>query len=157
MSAFYKATCQNFLATNAEQIVGQLSAALIKNFSGDHSRQLDAWRRQVFLLQSALRKATQTFSEASDWGVLFEYPLLRLQRRLDVVLLAGSAVAVVEFKVGANAFAMADIRQVEDYALDLRDFRQGSRSLPIIPVLCATDAGPWDGRLSIDPSLKLIV
>jgi hypothetical protein len=72
--------------------------------------------------------------------VLLEYPLLRLQRRLDAVLLCGQRIAVIEFKIGASAYASADVRQVEDYALDLRDFHQASHGFSIIPVLCATQA-----------------
>jgi hypothetical protein len=47
---------------------------------------------------------------------------------------------VIEFKVGAATYQPADARQVEDYALDLRDFHEASHSLNIIPVLCATEA-----------------
>lgn len=35
-----------------------------------------------------------------------------------------------------------DVRQVEDYALDLRDFHAASRTLTIVPILCASDAPP---------------
>ncbi len=72
--------------------------------------------------------------------------MLRLQRRLDVVLLVGQRVLVIEFKVGATKYEPADIRQVEDYALDLRDFHGASHSLSITPVLCATMASHMDHR-----------
>jgi hypothetical protein len=49
-------------------------------------------------------------------------------------------ILVVEFKVGATSYQPRDIQQVEDYALDLRDFHEGSHHLPIVPVLCSTDA-----------------
>src|SRR5262249_5166480 len=64
----------------------------------------------------------------------------RLQRRLDVVLVCGQRVIVIEFKVDAPTYQPADARQVEDYALDLRDFHDASHKLNIIPVLCATEA-----------------
>jgi len=54
--------------------------------------------------------------------------------------LCGQRVIVIEFKVGAPTYQAADARQVEDYALDLRDFHEASRKLNIIPVLCATEA-----------------
>jgi hypothetical protein len=63
-----------------------------------------------------------------------------LQRRLDVVLVCGERVVVIEFKVGATTYRPIDARQVEDYALDLRDFHEASHTLNIIPVLCATEA-----------------
>ena len=39
---------------------------------------------------------------AAQWGVVIEYPLLRLQKRLDVVVIAGSTIAVIEFKVDGD-------------------------------------------------------
>jgi hypothetical protein len=69
---------------------------------------------------------------------LLEFPLYRLRRRIDVVLLAGPAVLVIETKVGATEFASADRRQVEEYALDLRDFHSGSAGVSIVPILWCT-------------------
>lgn len=64
--------------------------------------------------------------------------MLRLQRRIDVVLLAGPCLVVIEFKVHKNGYDA--VRQVEDYAFDLRDFHKESHELPILPVLCVPDA-----------------
>lgn len=140
MPAYFKERLVAFVDTEAALIVNQLSASLIEHYSGNHQEQLRAWREQVELLQSACRLVISTFPEASEWGVLLEYPLLRLQRRLDTVTLSGQIVAVVEFKIGSDKYMAADLRQVEDYALDLRDFHAASRKLTIIPILCATDA-----------------
>ena len=49
---------------------------------------------------------------------------------------------MLEFKIGAQKFDETARRQVEDYALDLHFFHAGSRNVPIIPVLIATDAMP---------------
>jgi hypothetical protein len=72
--------------------------------------------------------------------VLLEFPLYRLQRRIDVVLLATSIVVVVEAKIGERHFRAADARQVEEYGLDLRDFHEQSSGHLIVPVLWATEA-----------------
>lgn len=140
MPAFYKAAAAQFIGTPSDVVVGTLSTALIKGFSGDHQRQLVSWQTQVEILQSALRRVIVDYATAGSWGVLFEFPLLRLQRRLDVVLLAGSRAVVLEFKVGATSYQTADVQQVEDYALDLRDFHEASHDLAILPILCATKA-----------------
>ena len=140
MSAYYKSTAHRFAETSAAQVVGALSMAQIRRFSGDHAMQLAAWEVQVDLLQGILRVLTEKYEVTKKWGVLFEYPLLRLQRRLDVVILAGCYVVVVEFKIGARTYQMQDIHQVEDYALDLRDFHEASHHMSILPVLCATHA-----------------
>ena len=115
-------------------------------FSGVHERQGKSWDRQVGLLQQALFEHIQRDPAASDWGIVFEYELLRVQLRIDVVILAGDVIAVVEFKVTDDAYGASDKRQVEEYALSLRDFHETSHSLPIWPILCVTEGS--DGRLT---------
>ena len=145
MPAFYRAHVRNFLATPTDQIVGVLSSAVIQGFSGDHSSQLVSWKAQVELLKAALENASQAHPKVLRWGILFEYSLLRLQRRLDVVILAGTLLTVIEFKVGSDSYQPADMHQVDDYALDLRDFHQASHKLSILPVLCVPDAPDHNG------------
>ena len=140
MPAYYRSLAFHFVRTPAYEIVGALSTSIIQQYSGDHSKQLASWQTQIDLLQTCLHQIINNFPYAKKWGVLFEYPLLRLQRRLDVVILAGTSVVVVEFKVGANNYLTHDIQQVEDYALDLHDFHEASHHLTILPVLCAPDA-----------------
>jgi len=72
--------------------------------------------------------------------VILEFPMRRLGRRIDVVLVTPRAVLVLEFKAGAASFTPADRRQVEGYALDLQDFHAASRGRVIVPVLVATAA-----------------
>ena len=130
----------SFLRRDPTSIANILSAELIKRFAGDHAQQLRSWTVQLNVLRDALQTSTADQGSVARWAVLLEYPLLRLQRRLDVVLVCGQRVVVIEFKVGATTYQAADIRQVEDYALDLRDFHEASHKLNIIPVLCATEA-----------------
>lgn len=54
---------------------------------------------------------------------------------------------MVECKVGAVAYTAEDRRQVEEYALDLRDFHAESCHRTIVPLLWSTDAHPPDGRV----------
>lgn len=114
-----------------------MARRLVENHTLNHDTQIRAWSAQVGLLQGAL-------ALFPGWRVLFEYPLVRLGRRIDVVLLSDRAIMVLEFKVGATAFALGDFQQVEDYALDLFDFHAASRRHPIIPILVATQAAPLD-------------
>ena len=81
-------------------------------------------------------------------AILFEYVIPRMGKRADVILVLPNAIVVLEFKVGASGFSRADIDQVYDYALDLKNFHLGSHSLPIIPILCAT-AAPSDGKTDL--------
>ncbi|RPJ86650.1 MAG: DUF2075 domain-containing protein, partial [Acidobacteria bacterium] len=59
---------------------------------------------------------------------------------IDAVFVIGPVIFVVEFKIGADRFLAADVDQVIDYALDLRNFHEGSHSAPIAPILVATEA-----------------
>ncbi|HXL82172.1 MAG TPA: DUF2075 domain-containing protein [Pyrinomonadaceae bacterium] len=61
-------------------------------------------------------------------------------RRIDVVLLIGSVLFVLEFKVGEKIFTSYALNQVYDYALDLKNFHETSRELFIAPLVIATNA-----------------
>ena len=49
-------------------------------------------------------------------------------------------ILVIEFKVGAVKHLQSAFDQVEDYALDLKNFHEGSHGLPIVPILVSTNA-----------------
>ena len=55
------------------------------------------------------------------------------------MVLLRERVFVVEFKAGEEEFKHQDVDQVLDYALDLKNFHQGSADRWIIPILVATE------------------
>ncbi len=61
-------------------------------------------------------------------------------RRIDVVLLIGPVIFVLEFKVGEKEFPSYATDQVWDYALDLKNFHEASHKRFIAPILIATKA-----------------
>ncbi|PWB62062.1 MAG: hypothetical protein C3F16_07220 [Betaproteobacteria bacterium] len=127
--AWYQAPISGFLATASDAIVGHLTS----NGEFDSTvAQVEAWRRQIQLLKDWLRE--------TDGWVLLEFTIPRMGRRIDAVVVMGSAVLVIEFKVGASEFEGRAIDQVWDYALDLKNFHEASHSAAIIPVLVATEA-----------------
>jgi hypothetical protein len=149
MPAYVRRTVAELIQDDAAAITGSLQQAYAADgFASQYTRQTQAWGRVVPMLQSGLRRLLTRRPEARDWAVLLEYPLYRLRRRIDLVILAGDAVVVVECKVGAQSFTAEDRRQVEEYALDLRDFHAGSHLRRIIPVLWSTDAAQTGSRLS---------
>src|SRR5262245_23575255 len=87
--AWYGASVTAFLQMNSDTIVGRLTT------NSDFTvlpAQRDAWLAQIRLLQGQLVGLT---------GSLFlEFSIPRMGRRIDAVLLAGSIVFVIEFKVG---------------------------------------------------------
>jgi hypothetical protein len=135
MRPWLELTVPDLLRTAPEGIAAALAAAqMARRLSGEPA-QLRAWSTQATLLQAAL--AGPGWAEAR---IAFEYDMLRLEKRIDAVLITPRAIFVLEFKVGATAFTPADRAQVEDYAQDLWDFHARSRAHPILPVLVATEA-----------------
>ena len=94
--------------------------------------QRDAWLEEIRILHSAL--------SLCQGSIYFEYSIPRMGRRIDVVLLIGPAVFVLEFKVGERDFALHALDQVVDYALDLKNFHEPSHKCLVAPILIATGA-----------------
>jgi hypothetical protein len=136
VEAWWSGSVAELLASESQAIVQRLAVRLVETHYLNRDTQLRAWREQVTLLQVALRTCP------GAWRVLFEYPLLRVGRRIDVVLLTGRAIIVLEFKVGATSVTVLDCQQTEDYALDLFDFHAMSRAHPVVPILVATNSRP---------------
>ena len=131
--AFYKATVPEFLAHEEDLVIGRQSVVTRLGLTELTTEQLDAWRRQVTILRSALTR----FSDR-NWHLLLEYPIPRRGKRIDAILLAEDLILVIEFKCGARKYDREARIQVEDYCLDLRDFHCESRRRILVPVLVAT-------------------
>lgn len=149
--AWYKESVANFLCDSPDRILNQLAARSAERFQGDQRAQMRAWNEQIQILRYALQDVVARFDFSARWGLVIEYPLLRVQKRLDVVLLAGDLISIIEFKVGEDNFLPQDSVQAIDYCMDLRDFHAASHTATLLPVLCATNAGmqpinPIEGR-----------
>ena len=134
MHAWWSGPLLDFLNNDPATILGALATRLVETHPINRDTQIVAWRTQIEVLRTA------TASLPPNSLLLLEYPLLRLARRIDAILLTRSAILVLEFKVGERTISEADRRQVEDYALDLQDFHAGSHNNPIVPILIATNA-----------------
>ncbi len=132
--AWWSGTLAELAAQQDERIIERLNLRLVEAHFTARADQVLAWRSIIPVLRQALAALPD------DWQLLIEYPLLRLDRRLDAVLVSDRAILVFEFKI--SKLDRAALRQVEDYALDLRDFHAGSRHHPVIPVLVVNDAIP---------------
>jgi hypothetical protein len=134
MRAWWSGDLTTLLAAAPETIVQRLAVRLVETHHLNHAAQLTAWREQVGLLQATARGLPGT------WRVLLEYPLLRLGKRIDAVLLSDRAILVLEFKTADQTRLARE--QVEDYALDLFDFHAESRAHPVVPILVVTQGQP---------------
>lgn len=126
---YYSSSIKNFITTNSVEILG----ALTENNEFDLTQnQRDAWVQEISILQNILTKYVGS--------IYFEYSIPRMGKRIDVVLIVGQVIFVLEFKVGEKTFSPHDLDQVWDYALDLKNFHSSSHDHYILPVLIATEA-----------------
>ena len=130
IKAYYSAPVSAFLTDDAERILGVLTT---EHHHALEEQQRWAWLQQISLLKSALTNLTR--------GWLFlEFFIPRRGKRVDAVLIAQNIVFVIEFKVGARDHTASGFDQVEDYALDLKNFHEGSHFVAIVPILVASEA-----------------
>lgn len=141
MTAYFSSTIEDFVRTSLDEVGATLHAKYAADgFSSQYTTQTEAWNITIPKLQEELRLLLRAHPQSRNWFVLLEYPLYRLRRRIDVLVLTPAAIAVVELKVGESSFRATDQRQVEEYALDLRDFHAPSAGISIAPVLWCTEA-----------------
>ncbi len=120
----------SFLVKEKESIFG----ILCERYHGDAlTTTREAWTREIEILQEALIPW-----KGSEGHIVFEYDIPRLGKRIDAVLLLKGIVFCLEFKVGEADIHEADVDQVLDYALDLKNFHKFSQDRLIVPVLIAT-------------------
>lgn len=93
----------------------------------------EAWKGEIDIMKEALSSCGET-----DGHIVFEYDIPRLGKRIDVVLLLKGIIFCIEFKVGESHILEADVDQVLDYALDLKNFHKFSQDKLIVPILVAT-------------------
>ena len=127
----YDNTFSAFINENDAAILGKLA-------DGYHGAALtttiEAWKNEIFIMQNVLSRL-----EDKNGQIIFEYDIPRLGKRIDVVLLYAGIVFCLEFKVGESNILEADVDQVLDYALDLKNFHRFSRDRIIAPILVATE------------------
>jgi Schlafen group 3, DNA/RNA helicase domain len=126
---YYSDSISNFLSSDVDAILGALERG--NDFSLELT-QRDAWLEEIQILQSVL--------SGCQGSIYFEYSIPRMGRRIDVVLLIGPVIFVLEFKVGEKEFPSHAADQVWDYALDLKNFHETSHERFIAPILIATKA-----------------
>jgi hypothetical protein len=126
---YYSDSIENFRKNSPDNILGIL--ARNNDFSLEQT-QRDAWLEEINILQKVLIQF--------EGAIYFEYSIPRMGKRIDVVLLIGPAIFVLEFKIGEKEFLSYAIDQVWDYALDLKNFHESSHEHLIAPILIATKA-----------------
>ena len=123
----YNSHLKEFLAHNDIEILGNI----IASYHGDsQSATIESWEEEIRILKDQL----STWAD-EDAYIIFEYNIPRLGKRIDAVLLLRGIIFCMEFKVGKKEALQADVEQVLDYALDLKNFHLYSYDKPIVPIL----------------------
>ena len=126
--SYYSNYFNNFLERNNDELLGMLSTS--------HPFELDIKQRNAWVEQIKILK--ELISRFSDGYICFEFTIPRMGLRADVILIVEGIIFILEFKVGESDFLTHDRRQVEDYALDLKNFHKGSHNKIIVPILIIT-------------------
>ena len=126
----YNNSLDDFCKEDSRNIFG----TLCDNYHGDAQTQTrEAWHEEIAILKRELSEFWST-----DAKIIFEYDIPRLGKRIDAVVLLNGIVLCLEFKVGEKYILEADVDQVLDYALDLKNFHKFSSDKIIVPILIAT-------------------
>ena len=91
--AYYSSSIASFLTADPRAILGELVSN--SEFAVENT-QRDAWQQQIDRLKLLLPGHGGT--------IYLEYAIPRMGKRVDVVLLIGNAIFVVEFKVGDTRY-----------------------------------------------------
>ena len=137
---YYSDSITTFLNTKPDEILGKL----VRNNNFDLGQnQRDAWLEEISILHKVL--------SCHQGSVYFEYSIPRMGKRIDVVLLIGPVIFVIEFKIGEREFPSYATDQVWDYALDLKNFHESSHERFIAPILIATKAQSANSVVAVTP------
>lgn len=130
LRCLYNSPISTFLASDAKSLLGSLGI----NYHGDIlTTTNEAWAGEIDIMQEILQ-----LWKDEPGQVIFEYDIPRLGKRIDVILLLRGIIFCLEFKVGQKDALQADIEQVLDYALDLKNFHLLSQERTIVPILIPT-------------------
>lgn len=127
-NAWLSKTIDSFLEQSEDALLGEITR---HSSLSVELEQRDAWRGQIAILKAELR--------GFEGDVFFELTIPRLGKRIDTVILTHGRIFIIEFKVGAKSSDAASINQVWDYALDLKNFHEGSHAAEIVPLLVPTN------------------
>ena len=126
---YYGNTIANFLNDIETSIIGELTIA--HNYELDEL-QKNAWAAQIRILKTQLY--------GLNGFIFFEFTIPRMGKRADNIIIVEDCVFVLEFKVGSSTFDKHAIDQVIDYAVDLKNFHEGSHHVKIIPILISSES-----------------
>jgi DUF2075 family protein len=142
MASFYSSTLDKHQDTATGEIYSDISTAYSSRHLDQKSQQTKSWIDTIEIIKKFCFNSLPKIKDLPEWGILYEYPIPRRAKRIDAVLLSKNLIFVIEVKNNMQTYNCADVAQVEDYCLDLRDFHFESKARIIIPILLCTEAPP---------------
>ena len=133
MPAYYRAPLGTFVATQVSSIIGMLAVANRKAQFPLTPEAVEAWELQLPPLVSGCQQLISKLPEAAKFEILMEYPIPRVGKRIDAVLLMHDVVVVIETKTGLSPNQAE--RQVDDYSIYLACFHEPSAKRTIVPMV----------------------
>lgn len=128
--AYYGKSITDFIQEDNLSILGMLTKH--HGYQALEKSQQNAWEKQIAILKSQLAGLTGY--------IYFEFSIPRMGKRVDNIVILGNKIFLLEFKIGSKQYDKYAIDQVIDYALDLRNFHEGSHHANLIPVLVVEQA-----------------
>ena len=143
LRAYYGKSIADFIQEDDLNILGTL--AKHHGYQTLEKSQQNAWERQITILKSQLAELTGY--------IYFEFSIPRMGKRVDNIVILGDKIFLLEFKVGSEQYDKHAIDQVIDYALDLRNFHEGSHYANLIPILIAEKAPIFENNFQTAQNL----
>ena len=139
---YYSDSIAMFLSRSVTDIVGVLTLASQHDINDETSR---SWVEEIMTLR-------ETLAPYSGHGsIYFEYNIPRMGRRADVITVIDGIIFVLEYKTSEQKFHREAMTQVWDYALDLKNFQEGSLERVLVPILVVPKEQDCHCRLSLKP------
>ena len=128
--SYFSSSIIDFLALDKEQILGALTSS--EHVFDITPKVIFAWQNEIDLMKKVL-------SNYSGF-IHFEWVIPRMGKRVDVLLVIKNIIFIIEFKVGSDSYDISSVTQTTDYALDMKNFHEGTHQRIVCPVLVATEA-----------------
>lgn len=139
--AYYHSSIKDLLELDVDSVLGMLANAAAERGHDSAAKQVVSWRASIEDLRTGLKLVTDSIFGSEEWGILLEYPVPRIERRIDCVLLSEKRVYVIEYKFGGSQTSAQALAQAQGYRDDLQDFHEGCAGTEVVPVAISRSFG----------------
>lgn len=139
---YYSDKIETFCEKLPTTILGELSEKAMHDIN---RKTINSWTEEIYVLKQFVSRYIGRGS------LFFEYNIPRMGKRADVIMVVDNVVLVLEFKTAEQKSRYEAVIQVWDYALDLKNFHEGSLNRPVIPILVVTNEKEKNLQLTLEP------